>query len=350
MEGLFSDLRLLITRKYLVPNSSTDLWTQPGWINNIRGWIEDVLTQHNLSMTGPLEQIHLRPWSTVFRVPTSAGDHYFKAALPDLAFEAALTATLAETWPDLLPRILGVDRTKGWLLMANGGIRLREVLQADRDAGHWETILPCYARLQRQMASRKDELLEIGVFDQRLAVMPGKFEALLKNTAVLQLGRPAGLSADEYRRLIDFLPRFASLCAELSGYPVPETLDHGDFHDANIFFNDGRYLFFDWGDSSITHPFFSLRVPFVSIEYTFELDENSPWFSRLRDCYLAVWDQGETSDYLLEAYSLSRRLAPISSALRWQRAVEALDDLESSEYAGAIPSLLAEFLSLNRTT
>ncbi len=173
-------------------NSPPHLWTQPEWIGETRRWIAEVLAQHGLTLTGPSDQIHLRPWSTVFRVPTSGGDHYFKAALPSLAFEAALTATLAETWPDLLPRVLGFDRAQGWLLMADGGTRLREVLKTDGDIERWEVILARYARLQRQLASRTDELLEIGVVDRRLKGLPGKFQALLNEVDVLRLGEAGG--------------------------------------------------------------------------------------------------------------------------------------------------------------
>jgi hypothetical protein len=328
-------------------NSQADLWTQPDWMSETRHWIAAVLAHHDLRLTGLPDQIHLRPWSTVFRVPTSGGDYYFKAALPSLAFEAALTATLAETWPDLLPRVLGLDRRKGWLLMADGGTRLREVLKSDKDIQHWEVILACYARLQRQLAGRTEELLEIGVVDRRLKGLPGKFQALLDDVDVLRLGEPEGLSPKEHHQLLDFIPEFTTLCAVLGSYPVPETLDHGDFHDGNIFIHEGRYLFFDWGDSSITHPFFSLRVPFVSVEYRFGLEEGSPWFLRLSNCYLAEWGQGGPGSPLQEAYRLSRRLAPIISALRWQAAIRPLAGSEKNEYAHAIPSLLGEFLSLN---
>ncbi len=160
--------------------------------------------------------------------------------------------------------------------------------------------------------------------------------------------KPEGLSPKEHQQLLDFIPEFTRSCAVLSSYPVPETLDHGDFHDGNIFVHDGRYLFFDWGDSSITHPFFSLRVPFVSVEYRFGLEEDSPWFLRLSSRYLSEWGQGGPGSPLHEAYQLSRRLAPILSALRWQRAIEALAEPEENEYAYAIPSLLSEFLTLNQ--
>jgi RIO-like serine/threonine protein kinase len=64
---------------------------------------------------------------------------------------------------------------------------------------------------------------------------------------------------EAYRRLRDLAPHVETLCAELSSYNVPASLHHGDLHDGNIFVRDGGFLFFDWGDSSVTHPFFSLR-------------------------------------------------------------------------------------------
>jgi aminoglycoside/choline kinase family phosphotransferase len=323
------------------------LWTQPDWIKGAQRWVIDQLAQHGLHLLKDLEQIHVRPWSTVFRAPTNGGNYFFKATTPSLAYEAALTESLVQLWPDLIPRVLAAEKNQGWLLMEDGGLRLREALKSADDITHWHSILPIYAQLQRELSSRQESLLALGVLDRRPAMLPDRYNALLADTSVLNLNRPSGLSTADYRRLTDFSPNFARLCADLSRFSVPETLDHGDFHDGNIFFQDGRYLFFDWGDSSISHPFFSLRTIFVSIENTFGVDENSPWFTRLRDIYLAEWSVAGISDHLLEAYFLSRRLAPIIAALRWWQAMAVLDDPDSSDYAGAIPSLLREFLSLN---
>src|SRR3954454_12672731 len=69
-------------------------WTQPGWREQAEAWVHAELTRRGIRVDGEIEQPHLRPWSTVLRVPTSAGDYFFKATSPLLAHEPALTQWL----------------------------------------------------------------------------------------------------------------------------------------------------------------------------------------------------------------------------------------------------------------
>ena len=74
-------------------------WAQPGWLLQARAWIE----QH-ARITGELEQVHLRPWSTVLRVPTADGDLFFKAASISGAFEPALIDKFMQREPATIPQ------------------------------------------------------------------------------------------------------------------------------------------------------------------------------------------------------------------------------------------------------
>ena len=56
------------------------------------------------------------------------------------------------------------------------------------------------------------------------------------------------------------MSRVEEMCDELAGYGLPETIQHDDFHDGQVFVRDGRYLLLDWGDACVSHPFFTLSV------------------------------------------------------------------------------------------
>ena len=43
-------------------------------------------------------------------------------------------------------------------------------------------------------------------------------------------------------------------------FGIPETIQHDDLHDGQIFVRDDRYLLLDWGDACVSHPFFTLAV------------------------------------------------------------------------------------------
>lgn len=317
-------------------------WTLPGWRRRTRTWIQAVLAQRDLTVTGPIEQTHVKPWSTVLRVPTTAGAIYFKANTPALAHEPAVTEALSRWRPEDLPTVLATDPERGWMLMADGGARLREVLAADRDLRHWETLLPRYAEIQIELAGRLTELLQLGVPDRRLALRQECYRRLLDDTPALRLDLPDGIGSAEYRRLRELEPRLADLCAQLAASPVPESIHHGDLHDGNIFVHDGRYTFFDWADGSASHPFFSLRGVSVSLEHTLQIEEGAPEFLRLRDAYLEPWTRYASRVDLLTTFDLAQRLSPLSGALIWHHT-----NLEASlwqDYAHAVPVLLQEFL------
>lgn len=319
-------------------------WARPGWFEQAIAWIHAELERQNIRVSGTIDQPHVRPWSTVLRVPTSEGDVYFKATMPVLAHEPALTRALSRWRPDVMLQLLATDLGRGWMLMADGGTRLREVIRADRDLRHWEALLPIYAELQIELSGRLHELLALGAPDRRLAALPAQYERLLADTTAMHIDLPRGLTSAEYGRLNELAPRFAALCEKLTGYRIPETLHHGDFHDGNIFVRDGRYRFFDWGDSCVAHPFFSLRTTFVSVEYSLGLDQGAAEFVRLRDAYLEPWTRYESREDLLAAFKLAHKVGMVNSALGWYRVVSSLEELLKEEYAEPVPALLQEFL------
>ena len=313
--------------------------SRPTLLSEAHAWIHGQMERLGRPVNGPIERTHLRPWSAVLRVPTANGAVFFKAGAPGFAHEPAALLVLARRRPDCVSRPLATDIEAGWMLLEDGGVRLRETLQSDRNLTHWEKLLPVYAELQGAVAGQTAELLALGAPDQHPAGLPARFENLLTDDA-------HELSASERDRLMALAPRLSALCAELTAGIVPAaSLDHGDLHDGNIFVQEGGYLFFDWGDCTITHPFFSLRTAFVSIETTLGLPPDAPELTRLRDAYVEPWSvRGASRNELRDTLTLALRVAPLSKALIWNRAVSLLPTPLRSEYAHAVPGLLREFL------
>ena len=321
-------------------------WTEPSWLDRVSAWIHTELRKLAISVTDPIEQPHVRPWSTVLRIPTSDGDVYFKACAQVLVHEVAVTQALSQWRPDCIPKIIASDTERGWMLMSDGGTTVREAIKIDGDVRHWEKLLPRYAELQIEMAGHVEELLALGLPDRQLAALPDEIETLLGNEEMLLIDQPEGLTSAQYQRLRGMKPHLTSLCKRLADFDVSESIHHGDFHDANIFLDGDGYVFFDWGDSSAAHPFFSLRTAFVIIEYFQGVKEGSPEYDRLRDAYLEPWKQFRSREGLLAAFELSARLSPLSSALSWNRVVSSLEKSLQADYADAVPSLLQDFLEL----
>ena len=321
-------------------------WMQSAWFKQASDWIQIQLKHQDITVTGPIEQPHVRPWSTVLRIPTTSGFFYFKAVAAILGHEPTVTQALSSWQPDCTPTILATDLERGWMLMADGGMRLRETLSVHQDILHWEKLLPVYAEMQINLVKHIPLLLASGTPDRRLSRLYDLYVQLLSDRSLLYIDQPGGLLETEYQCLYDSGEYFSEQCKHLLDYPIPESINHGDFHDGNIFFNRGHYIFFDWGDSSVTHPFFSIRTVFVSIENTFGAAERTPEVDRLRDAYLEPWTCFASREQLRTGFGLSQRLSPISSAISWYHVLSNLDGSARQDYNEAIPSLLQEFLAL----
>ncbi|MEV4345798.1 phosphotransferase [Actinoplanes sp. NPDC049596] len=248
-------------------------WHDPQWRQAAHAWI----TAHlDAPATGPIEEVRVRPWSVTHRVMTAAGPRWFKANITGCRYEAALAEALAGWVPGRTLAPLAVERANGWLLTADAGPTLRD----SGDGSDWVGLLQAYARLQRDVTPQADRMIELGVPDLRLSRLPSL--------------------ADGVRQW----------CDELAGDGIPATLQHDDLHDNNVFTG---FRFFDWGDASVGHPFGSLLVA-LGVAGTHDA-------VRLRDAYLEVWSDLAPPKTLRRSASLAFRLARVSRALAWRRAI-----------------------------
>jgi len=220
--------------------------------------------------------------------------------MPAQAFEPAVVETLAARRPDLVPVVLASDVARGWMLQADGGRRLREVLEEQPDFGRWEALLPLYAELQIAAAPDRDRLLAAGTPDRRLAVLPDQFEQLLADKEAVE-----ALTDEELSRLRRLAPRIEAECRELESYGLPETIQHDDLHDGQIFVSEGRYVFFDWGDACVSHPFYTLVVTLAVLAQRLGVEHGAPELERFRDAYLEPWTTFRSRSDLGEAFPVA---------------------------------------------
>jgi len=259
-------------------------WDDPAWRAAAVAWIDEALAGHGLTRTGPVEP-RVRPWSIVARIATDRSEPvWFKHNAPGAGYESPLSAALGRWAPDRVLVPLAVDADRAWTLLPDGGPTLREWLSdgdGDRDAlSGWARLLALYSELQVGLVGRVPELVGMGVPDLRPAVLPGALDRLLDEPRVA-----AGVG-DGLARLRAFRPVFAGWCEELAATGIPASLDHSDLHDNNVLPRDGRFAFYDWGDSAVAHPFTSLLVAlrFAALRFPDRAD-----LDRLRDAYLEPW-------------------------------------------------------------
>lgn len=252
-------------------------------------WIDAELARLGLERTGEPEGQRSVPWSNVLRVPTRDGAVWFKSVTDELRHEVAVTQAVAVRAPEDVLAPLAADRDRGYLLFPGGGPTVRAA-----SAPPWPDVLRRYARMQLRIAPHADELLELGAFDRRPESLPRQYGAILER-------HPA---AD---RLRDARPAFEEACARLAR--LPATIDHGDFHDGNVF-ADGRI--FDWGDAAVAHPFFTAVIALQ------EEAESS------RDAFLEPWEDLAPRAELRAQLDDALWVGKVARALSWQEVIDRL--------------------------
>jgi len=327
-------------------NQSQLPWQDPAWKKEAQNWIRAQAKDQSIDIIGEVEQTHSYPWSTVLRVLTNVGTLFFKATAAETIYESALTQMLANWYPDCMPELIAVDTRRGWMLMRDGGEQLRASIRPAQDITPWQPVITRYAELQIGLAEHVSEILALGIPDYRPAALPVLFTKLLEDKESLMIDQEKGLTSAEFQQLQNMTPRFEQICAGLTAFGIPESLNHGDFHDGNVLLKNGRITFFDWGDASVTHPFVSLRTFFVSIEMALKLDDYAftPEMSGLLDRYLEPWQKFASKEALLSAYRQSKPVASIAKTLAWHQTISRLDGALREEYAGIVPELFREFL------
>jgi Phosphotransferase enzyme family len=301
----------------------------------MEAWLDERLAAAGISRTGDLELVHERPWATVFKASTSAGQVWLKATGPGTAFEAGLYDLLARVSPDHILVPIAVDLERSWILLPDGGRPLGELLEGEALVEAMGSVLPQYAQLQRDLARHAGDLLELGVSDMRAAVMPRRFdEAIEAVEGYLEL-RGDEDDRRTYERVVEMRGPFETWCDRLADAPVPASLDHNDLHPWNVFVDgtDGRARFYDWGDGVVAHPFSSMLVGLGFVQFrVLDVGVEHPRVERLRDAYLEVFSDLAPRAELLETLELACLVGKVARALTWTRAVTALgwDEVEES--------------------
>jgi hypothetical protein len=282
-----------------------DRWREPTFVAAAHRWIDDRLTDLGRTRTGAVEQPHVTDWSTVMRVPTDAAAVWFKANDEAMVHEAAVLELVASRSAGRVPPPLVRDPATGWMLLADAGPRLREVIPVEGSLDRWHDVLAAYARIQLACEDDVEALLALGLPDRRLVTLPGAYADLL-----------AGLDAVDPR-----LPGpavIADLCDQLAAYGIRETVQHDDLHDGQVFLGAGVHQVLDWGDACVSHPFFTLSVTLLGvIAWGVDDVEGSEDLAPHLAAYLRPYEESYdlSGDELHEAARLAMRLGWVCRAI-----------------------------------
>ena len=277
-------------------------WAHRGWFAEAADWIESTLVGLGRRPSGPVEQISHWCISSILRTSTADGDVYFKATARSPLFgdEGAVTDRLAGLFPENVPRPLAIDRERRWMLLDDFGplVGWKAALETRVE------VLSLFGQMQLETAGMEDDL---------------------------------GLEDAEIAQLDALVPMLVESCARLAAGPVPDTLVHGDLHLGNVAGGDGRFVFFDWTDACVTHPFLDMLV------ILFEEDVAAR--QALRDAYLSVWAAFAPRDDLLELWRVAEPLASLNQAVSYRSILESVERGTGEELGSMLPYWLRKALA-----
>ncbi len=272
-------------------------------------------------------------------------ERYFAKAVTDISRgEAGLSAFLAERHPGVVPDVIAIDSARNWLLMRDiGGVALRE----RPDVSRYETALRQYAQLQRQEIDQIETYLSYGLPDRRPAKLKDEIQTYLPELC-------AGLEPYQAEAILVLEDELVAMCDELAT-GMPMSLEHGDLHGGNIFWRErtNDLCILDWGDATVTHPFFSVRVFWNALYDLLPEEDEVAWYEQIqtmRAVYLEAWSGVASDDVLWRHLLIAEELGCVYRALSWHLYVTKYrhDVAESSDKQAQWLNLLLEYRDLKR--
>jgi Phosphotransferase enzyme family len=278
-------------------------WTSNGWFDVAEIWIQEQIQSQGLRAIAPIELVKNWALAIILRVPTTEGMIYFKAASPLFAQEAKFTGILAQRYRQNLPEVLATQPDKSWILMReiNG-----ELLENQGDILHWEAALNQWAKFQILAIEHRPDLIACGWVDLGVKSISKNLDQLLDklfdNSLRVPWNHGKKLANSELLPLLPFVPKLKKVLEQFQELNIPDTLVHGDLSPRNIYLRDQGFVYFDWSDTCISHPFFDLMRFLYEIEK--DLPDVADARSRIRNAYLEPWTIYAPMEKLVSTFEL----------------------------------------------
>jgi len=309
-------------------------------------WGSDYLASKDHKLEQAPEIVIETPWSTVIRFLTSKGCFYLKQTPVDLFIEPMVIEVIQKNKPDApLPTILFKNPDLNCFLMRScGDYSLRTKFNGSIDEELLVRGLHSYINILRSFENNLESLLDIGVPDWRIQQFPNLYVNLLEKSDMLI---SEGLTKNELDDLMSLVPAIQAICDKLSLHKIKQTLVNGDFNENNLIIDESdteKISIIDWGESVITHPFFTVAAHLKSIARRYQLQLDSHLLETIKQRCLSCWLDSANQTELNEIYQNIVRLLPIFSSLAIYRLQSATANRSKEKQNWFIAPLLKAFI------
>lgn len=308
-------------------------WAGAEWRTEAQRWIRKVLTEHNISQTGDLEQPRIRFWSTQLTVPTNHGRLWFKENHAGQSAEASVVACLAGLVPDRVVPPLSIEPSRGWMLTPDHGATLATLNSSTAEL--WSRVVTDFAALQKQLTPHGEKLAEAGL----ISMNPDNAATFVGEQLLLHTGLPPEhslhLNAESADQIHGSISALAQAAGALSALGIPLSLEHNDLHSNNAFIPGSGtepLRFFDFADSYWAHPFSSLLVPITVMREQWETTYDDARIRRVVNAYLEQWTDYAPLRELRTAVGPALKLGRLNRYGSWLRLLLHADRQSVAEY------------------
>lgn len=312
-------------------------------------WAEHYLTSSERSNIVDHQIVVETSWSIVYKIETAQHVVYLKQVPEAMFLEPATLAFLHHQGCKNIPEILAVNPALHCFLMAAcGDFSLRHLFKGEVSFSLMQPGIFTYTTIQRSLENKIEQMLSLGIPDWRLDKFASLYSQLIQQDKLLL---DEGLTEKEIEHLHYLNPTCQYLCEILSKHNIPETISHSDFQENNMLLNEknGAINIIDWGETVISHPFFSLNGCLWNITYFNEIKQTDLMYHQLQSQCIAPWLNLYNQQTLLELLNITNQLLGVYAALGYERLYVATQHNQTKtvqqDKHGSIAGCLRTFLS-----
>jgi hypothetical protein len=303
-------------------------WEFSGWHKEASDWINAEISKTGNMALDDVQQFKVGARSSVLAVATTEGRIFFKASVGETPSEAVFTQALSELWPDRIAPPLAVDSQRNWLLMNDH----RSLGYTDLPESGYANATTAFAEL---LINSKDHLpawKDLNCPDYSLETIESFSRDFATHLELINAGDLA-LKSEQSDTLVAYIKEWGALCSSLADFDFPLTLVDLDFNTSDIAYSSDSYKFFDWQETVISHPFFTVLNLFDHLrrprEYqevpTVEVSKEELNCDVLQDAFLTPFNVFESDERVQEAFELAKAIFPVVKIKWWVDTIESLE-------------------------
>jgi len=319
-------------------------------INKALQWAQsDLLTAKNVHVISH-EKVTHTTYSIVYKINTENDVVYLKQVPRELFLEARILSFFGKQGFKHIPELIGQnDELNCFVMRSAGDQSLRQIFNGKIDINPLKQGIINYTKIQRRLEDKARQLLSLGAHDWQLNQFSEKYRELIEDERLLLND---GVTQDELKALHQLSPKCISLCEDLAQYQIPETLNHCDFHENNMLYDNqtGNINIIDWGEVAITHPFFSLCGFLWNVRHFYHVTESDSIYQALKLSCIKPWLDLYSEKILLDCLDIADKLNGVFAALAYAhlyKVTQYQDKSVAKEHHGAIAGCLRTFLRVH---